>query len=131
VSESLGNRTAVYESTLRNTLGSLTQKLRFGLRETGGELPDFVPQEQPLDVAVLRLIDAPEKAKRLAALLEQAKDPRFHALPHTAQRVQSFQVSLNLRGSLQSLQVTLISKIPCNLSRLLRPKRFLQSFQVV
>eukprot|EP00897_Mesotaenium_endlicherianum_P008784 jgi/Mesen1/7934/ME000422S07085 len=44
-----------------------------------------------LDGAVLRLVDLPDKASRLHNLLEQARDPRFHALPRGAQRVQALQ----------------------------------------
>ncbi|CAN6705518.1 unnamed protein product [Malus baccata var. baccata] len=43
-----------------------------------------------LDVAAVRLIDVPEKARKLFNLLSQSKDPRFHALPLASQRVAAF-----------------------------------------
>ncbi|KAM1141884.1 hypothetical protein ACFX2I_041798 [Malus domestica] len=48
-----------------------------------------------LDVAAVRLIDVPEKARKLFNLLSQSKDPRFHALPLASQRVAAFADTVN------------------------------------
>ncbi|CAG7909688.1 conserved oligomeric Golgi complex subunit 7-like [Brassica rapa] len=48
-----------------------------------------------LDVAAIRLVDVPEKARKLLNLLEQSKDPRFHALPLASQRVAAFEDTVN------------------------------------
>ncbi|CAI5492641.1 unnamed protein product [Closterium sp. Naga37s-1] len=48
-----------------------------------------------VDVAVLRLAEYPDKAQRLARLLDELRDPRIHALPRTAQRVRSFQEAVS------------------------------------
>ncbi|GBG80986.1 hypothetical protein CBR_g31542 [Chara braunii] len=106
VADTLARRVAVFEASLRTSLASLSSKL-LGVQE-----PSTLQQQDDtslltltsprdskwdaaggvvMEVSALRLQDAPEKAKRLGALLEQAKDPRFHALPHTSQKVQAFQ----------------------------------------
>ncbi|GFY83567.1 conserved oligomeric Golgi complex component-related / COG complex component-like protein [Actinidia rufa] len=48
-----------------------------------------------LDVAAVRLLDVPEKARKIFNLLEQSKDPRFHAFPLASQRVAAFADTVN------------------------------------
>lgn len=107
VADSLRSRSSVFEASLRATLARLNTTLQIsnvlasvgqarlsGADVAGNEELSKVGAST-LDMAVLRLIDAPEKARRLFNLLEQAKDPRFHALPHTSQRVAAFEDAVN------------------------------------
>ncbi|XP_051138387.1 conserved oligomeric Golgi complex subunit 7 [Andrographis paniculata] len=106
VSEGLTSRTSVFEASLRSTLARLSTNLSSSLYSSSlnqkqfhvddnesGRLP--TAGKASLDVAALRLFDAPEKARKLFNLLEQSKDPRFHALPLTSQRVAAFADSVN------------------------------------
>eukprot|EP01018_Ginkgo_biloba_P014591 Gb_05711 [translate_table: standard] len=107
VADGLSSRSSVFEASLRATLARLSTSLQIsnilasiGQTHTFGA--DVTRNEEPskagtatLDMAALHLIDAPEKARRLSNLLEQAKDPRFHALPHTSQRVGAFSDAVN------------------------------------
>ncbi|KAJ1418495.1 Conserved oligomeric Golgi complex subunit 7 [Sesbania bispinosa] len=68
-----------------------------------------------LDMATLRLVDVPEKARKLFNLLNQSKDPRFHALPHASQRVAAFADTVN-----ELVYDVLISKVRQRLSDLSR-----------
>lgn len=107
VSDCLTSRSAVFEASLRATLARLSTNLSasvFGSRidqnqshgndiDGNGDLT--MAGRAALDVAALRLIDAPEKARKLFNLLEQTKDPRFHALPAASQRVAAFGDTVN------------------------------------
>eukprot|EP00850_Spirogloea_muscicola_P009387 SM000052S17779 [mRNA] locus=s52:718780:723671:+ [translate_table: standard] len=101
VADMLGGRAAVFEASLKATLGRLS--LRLVLPVTSGARPEHaVIAADPhrtaaatVDASVLRLVDMSEKARRLASLLEQSADPRFHALPRTAQRLQALQESVS------------------------------------
>eukprot|EP00850_Spirogloea_muscicola_P014912 SM000110S18919 [mRNA] locus=s110:433576:438452:+ [translate_table: standard] len=101
VADTLGGRAAVFEASLKATLGRLSHRLV--LPVTSGARPEHaVIAADPhgtaaatVDASVLRLVDMPEKARRLASLLEQSADPRFHALPRTAQRLQALQESVS------------------------------------
>ncbi|KAK6936301.1 Conserved oligomeric Golgi complex subunit 7 [Dillenia turbinata] len=64
-----------------------------------------------LDVAAVRLADVPDKARKLFNLLEQSKDPRFHALPLASQRVAAFADAVN-----ELVYDVLISKVRQRLS---------------
>eukprot|EP00899_Mesostigma_viride_P002758 jgi/Mesvir1/12483/Mv10242-RA.1 len=136
VASSLCSRVAVFEMTLRGTLGDLYLKLASsdvvasalgGAGGTGGasralaganasadgEEPsrqsgDGYPLSQgsggrggansgsggadkePVHAWEVRLAENHGKCRRLLALLEQARDMRLNALPHTSQRVQTF-----------------------------------------
>eukprot|EP00850_Spirogloea_muscicola_P009999 SM000057S18429 [mRNA] locus=s57:547827:552731:- [translate_table: standard] len=101
VADTLGGRAAVFEASLKATLGRLSHRLV--LPVASGARPEHaVIAADPhgtaaatVDASVLRLVDMPEKARRLASLLEQSADPRFHALPRTAQRLQTLQESVS------------------------------------
>ncbi|KAH9309805.1 hypothetical protein KI387_037716 [Taxus chinensis] len=107
VADSLSSRSSVFEASLRaslarlnttlqisNVLASIGQTRIFGADVNGSDELSKAGAAT-FDMAALRLIDAPEKARRLSNLLEQAKDPRFHALPHTSQRVGAFSDAVN------------------------------------
>lgn len=110
VAESLNSRTAVFEATLCATLRRLGERLCLSkLLSSIGQANAFSGKNQPtvesivgqsggplsFDMAVLRLFDKPDKARRLNNLLEQAKDTGFHALAHTSGLVVSFSDSVN------------------------------------
>ncbi|KAH0906185.1 hypothetical protein HID58_038012 [Brassica napus] len=61
--------------------------------QTAGDLS--MAGRSSLDVAAIRLVDVPEKARKLLNLLEQSKDPRFHALPLASKRVAAFADTVN------------------------------------
>eukprot|EP00252_Welwitschia_mirabilis_P007981 TRINITY_DN19689_c0_g1_i1.p1 TRINITY_DN19689_c0_g1~~TRINITY_DN19689_c0_g1_i1.p1 ORF type:complete len:847 (-),score=167.14 TRINITY_DN19689_c0_g1_i1:101-2641(-) len=101
VADSLSSRSSVFEASLRATLVRLSSTLLIlslaDLSQANAlNIGVFKNEENlkantsRLDIAALRLVDAPEKARRLSSLLEQAKDPRFHALPHASQKVAAF-----------------------------------------
>lgn len=82
VAEGLSSRSAVFEASLRATLSRLgTSLLSRVLTSSMSPLPlpvsekedldDTVAGPVGLDIAILRLINSPEKARRLAGLLEQ------------------------------------------------------------
>lgn len=107
VAEGLSSRSAVFEASLRATLSRLgtslqpsrvltSSTLSFPLITSEKEdLDDTFAGPMGLDISILRLFSTPEKAKRLSSLFEQAKDPQFHALPHTSQRVAAFTDAVN------------------------------------
>ncbi|KAI3508182.1 hypothetical protein L1887_23186 [Cichorium endivia] len=106
VADCLSSRSSVFEASLRATLARLNTNLSsavFGssidpnssheMIDGGGDLS--MAGRAALDMAALRLFDAPEKARKLFNLLEQSKDPRFHALPVASQRVSAFVDTVN------------------------------------
>ncbi|GJT15619.1 conserved oligomeric Golgi complex subunit 7 [Tanacetum coccineum] len=106
VADCLSSRSAVFEASLKATLARLNTNLSaavFGSsidpnssHETIDGTGDLsMAGRAALDVAALRLFDAPEKARKLFNLLEQSKDPRFHALPVASQRVSAFVDTVN------------------------------------
>ncbi|KAL0927617.1 hypothetical protein M5K25_001808 [Dendrobium thyrsiflorum] len=105
VADCLTSRASVFEASLRATLARIGTSLSlsvFGSNidqsylvsgNANVELP--LVGRAALDVASLRLSNMPEKTRKLFNLLEQSKDPRFHALPLTAQRVAAFADTVN------------------------------------
>ncbi|KAK4385128.1 Conserved oligomeric Golgi complex subunit [Sesamum angolense] len=107
VADCLTSRTSVFEASLRSTLARLSTNLSFSVygssldqnqshvdnNDGSGDLS--TAGKASLDVAALRLVDVPEKARKLFNLLEQSKDPRFHALPLASQRVAAFAEAVN------------------------------------
>ncbi|XP_030532928.1 conserved oligomeric Golgi complex subunit 7 isoform X2 [Rhodamnia argentea] len=107
VADCLTSRSSVFEAYLRATLARLGTSLSvavFGsildqnqshlVNDEGNGERSFVSRAA-FDVAAIRLIDAPEKARKLFNLLDQLKDPRFHALPRASQRVAAFADTVN------------------------------------
>lgn len=123
VADCLTSRSSVFEASLRATLARLSTSLSvsvFGssldqnrlhvMNDDGnGEPP--LGGRAALDVAAVRLVDVPEKARKLFNLLEQSKDPRFHALPLASQRVAAFAETVN-----ELVYDVLISKVRQRLS---------------
>ncbi|GAB2294114.1 Golgi transport complex subunit 7 [Dionaea muscipula] len=123
VADCLTSRSSVFEASLRSTLARLSTTLAlsvFGSHldqnqlhvtsdDVSGELTSV--GRAALDVATIRLVDAPEKARKLFNLLEQSKDPRFHALPVASQRVSAFAETVN-----ELVYDVLISKVRQRLS---------------
>ncbi|KAF3780650.1 Conserved oligomeric Golgi complex subunit 7 [Nymphaea thermarum] len=107
VADGLTSRSSVFEASLRATLVRLSTSLSLSvlgpafeqLHLSADDIPSnaesFLSGKGALDIAVLRLTDVPEKAKKLFNLLEQSKDPRFHALPLASQRVAAFAELVN------------------------------------
>lgn len=107
VADCLTSRSSVFEASLRATLARLNSSLSISLfgtnldqnlshltsEQTAGDLS--MAGRAALDVAAIRLVDVPEKARKLLNLLEQSKDPRFHALPLASQRVAAFADTVN------------------------------------
>ncbi|CDY56655.1 BnaA02g11250D [Brassica napus] len=107
VSDCLTSRSSVLEASLRATLARLNSSLSISLfgtnldqnlshltsEQTAGDLS--MAGRASLEVAAIRLVDVPEKARKLLNLLEQSKDPRFHALPLASQRVATFADTVN------------------------------------
>ncbi|KAK3131052.1 hypothetical protein QOZ80_6BG0501400 [Eleusine coracana subsp. coracana] len=125
VADCLTSRTSVFEASLRATLARIGTN--FSLSGFGNNL-DKSPSttadetaEMPLggraalDIAAIRLSDLPDKSKKLFTVLEQSKDPRFHALPHTSQRVAAFSDTVN-----ELVYDVLISKVRHRLSEVAR-----------
>ncbi|MCL7046287.1 hypothetical protein MKW94_027037 [Papaver nudicaule] len=127
VADCLTSRSSVFEASLRSTLARLSTSLSLsvfgssldlnqshvGTDDGNGELS--LAGRASLDVAALRLIDDPEKARRLFGLLDQSKDPRFHALPLASQRVTAFADTVN-----ELVYDVLISKVRQRLSDVAR-----------
>ncbi|XP_052186877.1 conserved oligomeric Golgi complex subunit 7 [Diospyros lotus] len=124
VADCLTSRSSVFEASLRATLARLSTSLSFSvfgsmldlknhahvsIDDRSGELSSG--GRAALDVAALRLLDIPEKARKLFNLLEQSKDPRFHALPVASQRVTAFTDAVN-----ELVYDVLISKVRQRLS---------------
>ncbi|KAH6756445.1 conserved oligomeric Golgi complex component-related / COG complex component-like protein [Perilla frutescens var. hirtella] len=107
VADCLTSRISVFEASLKSTLARLSTNLSFSaygsnLDQNQSHLDDNdgnggfpTAGKASFDVAALRLVDAPEKARKLFNLLEQSKDPRFHALPLASQRVAAFSEAVN------------------------------------
>eukprot|EP00249_Psilotum_nudum_P015430 c25323_g1_i1 orf=411-2639(+) len=109
VADSLSSRSAVFEASLRSTLNRLGGQLRLpnivtstdqvaasGEGTIGAEVTIIVSGGPSVfDMALLRLVDGTDKVRRLNNLLEQTKDPRFHALAHTSQRLGAFIEAVN------------------------------------
>ncbi|TVU08484.1 hypothetical protein EJB05_41889 [Eragrostis curvula] len=125
VADCLTSRTSVFEASLRATLARIGTN--FSLSGFGANLdksPSTTADEDAemplggraaLDVATIRLSDLPDKSKKLFTLLEQSKDPRFHALQHTSQRVAAFSDTVN-----ELVYDVLISKVRHRLSEVAR-----------
>ncbi|KAH9678405.1 Conserved oligomeric Golgi complex subunit 7 [Citrus sinensis] len=123
VADCLTSRSSVFEASLRATLARLSTSLSLSVFGSSldqkqsqsanvdghGELS--VGGRAALDVAAVRLIDVPEKARKLFNLLDQSKDPRFHALPLASQRVAAFADAVN-----ELVYDVLISKVRQRLS---------------
>ncbi|KAK4359020.1 hypothetical protein RND71_021249 [Anisodus tanguticus] len=107
VADCLTSRSSVFEASLKATLARLSTSLSLSVFRSSidqdktnvvtddgsGQLS--VARKAALDVAAVRLVDIPEKARKLLNLLEQSKDPRFHALPVASQRVTAFTDAVN------------------------------------
>ncbi|KAM1471320.1 hypothetical protein COP2_042998 [Malus domestica] len=107
VADCLTSRSSVFEASLRATLARLSTTLSVSVfgssvdqnpshlaSDDGNGFPSLGGRAA-LDVAAVRLIDVPEKARKLFNLLSQSKDPRFHALPLASQRVAAFADTVN------------------------------------
>ncbi|KAL2555979.1 conserved oligomeric Golgi complex component-related protein [Forsythia ovata] len=107
VADCLTSRSSVFEASLRSTLARLSTNLslsvfgtsidqnRSNVADVDGSGELSMAGRAALDVAAVRLVDVPEKARKLFNLLEQSKDPRFHALPLASQRVATFAEAVN------------------------------------
>lgn len=125
VADCLTSRTSVFEASLRATLARIGTN--FSLSGFGSSLdksPAGTADENPgvpvggraaLDIAAIRLTNLPDKSKKLFSVLEQSKDPRFHALPVTSQRVAAFSDTVN-----ELVYDVLISKVRQRLSEISR-----------
>ncbi|CAL5049214.1 unnamed protein product [Urochloa decumbens] len=125
VADCLTSRTSVFEASLRATLARIGTN--FSLSGFGSSLdkpPAAIADEKSdlplggraaLDIAAIRLSDLPDKSKKLLTVLEQSKDPRFHALPLTSQRVAAFSDTVN-----ELVYDVLISKVRQRLSEVAR-----------
>jgi len=125
VADCLTSRTSVFEASLRATLarigtnfslsgfGSSLDKSPVAIADENADLP--LGGRAALDIAAIRLSDLPEKSKKLLTVLEQSKDPRFHALPLTSQRVAAFSDTVN-----ELVYDVLISKVRQRLSDVAR-----------
>ncbi|KAJ6415386.1 hypothetical protein OIU84_004225 [Salix udensis] len=123
VADCLTSRSSVFEASLRATLARISTSLSLSVFGSSldqnqshvtiidGNGEPSLGQRAALDVAVVRLVDAPEKARKLFNLLDQSKDPRFHALPHASQRVTAFADAVN-----ELVYDVLISKVRQRLS---------------
>jgi hypothetical protein len=107
VADCLTSRAAVFEASLKATLARLSTNLSISVfgssldpkkshtSDNNGSSEFSSAGRAALDVASLRLVNAPEKARKLFSLLEQSKDARFHALPVASQRVGTFAETVN------------------------------------
>ncbi|KAF2315772.1 hypothetical protein GH714_040341 [Hevea brasiliensis] len=123
VADCLTSRSSVFEASLKATLARLSTSLSlsvFGfnldqnqshITANDGNGEQSLGGRAALDVATVRLVDAPEKARKLFNLLNQSKDPRFHALPLASQRVAAFADTVN-----ELVYDVLISKVRQRLS---------------
>ncbi|KAI9115329.1 hypothetical protein K1719_013648, partial [Acacia pycnantha] len=122
VADSLTSRASVFEASLRATLARLSTSLSLSVfgssldqNQVTNGTEDGLGGRAALDVASLRLVDVPEKARKLFSLLNQSKDPRFHALPLASQRVAAFADTVN-----ELVYDVLISKVRQRLSEVAR-----------
>ncbi|KAF8658686.1 hypothetical protein HU200_059161 [Digitaria exilis] len=125
VADCLTSRTSVFEASLRATLarigtnfslsgfGSSLDKSPAAISDENVDLP--LGGRAALDIATIRLSDLPDKSKKLLTVLEQSKDPRFHALSLTSQRVATFSDTVN-----ELVYDVLISKVRQRLSEVAR-----------
>ncbi|XP_021769234.1 conserved oligomeric Golgi complex subunit 7-like [Chenopodium quinoa] len=121
VADCLTSRSSVFEASLRATLSRLSTSLPasvFSVDQNQRQLAidnEYanvnLDERAALDMASVRLVDAPEKARKLVGLLEQSKDPRFHALPLASQSVATFAETVN-----ELVYDVLISKVRQRLS---------------
>ncbi|OMO98121.1 Conserved oligomeric Golgi complex subunit 7 [Corchorus olitorius] len=123
VADCLTSRSSVFEASLRATLARLSTSLSFSvfgssldqnhlhIMNDDGNAESTLGGRAALDVAAVRLVDVPEKARKLFNLLDQSKDPRFHALPLASQRVAAFAETVN-----ELVYDVLISKVRQRLS---------------
>ncbi|XP_027353668.1 conserved oligomeric Golgi complex subunit 7 isoform X2 [Abrus precatorius] len=121
VADSLTSRSSVFEASLRATLARLSTTLSFSAFGSSLDQNQTINSgvdgelsfggRAALDMATLRLVDVPEKARKLFNLLNQSKDPRFHALPLASQRVAAFADTVN-----ELVYDVLISKVRQRLS---------------
>ncbi|CAI0380971.1 unnamed protein product [Linum tenue] len=123
VADCLTSRSSVFEASLRAALARVSTSLSFSVfgssldqnyshgGNTDGDGQPSLGGRAALDVAAIRLVDVPEKARKLFNLLDQSKDPRFHALPHASQRVAGFVDTIN-----ELVYDVLISKVRQRLS---------------
>ncbi|KDP22425.1 hypothetical protein JCGZ_26256 [Jatropha curcas] len=123
VADCLMSRSSVFEASLRATLGRLSTTLSLSVLGSSldqnqshvaandGNGEPSLGGRAALDVAAVRLVDVPEKARKLFNLLDQSKDPRFHALPVASQRVAAFADTVN-----ELVYDVLISKVRQRLS---------------
>ncbi|KAG0491930.1 hypothetical protein HPP92_005328 [Vanilla planifolia] len=104
VADCLTSRASVFEASLRATLARIGTSLSLSVlgssldrshKSNDAKVETPIAGRAALDVAALRLRDMPEKARKLFNLLEQSKDPRFHALPLASQRVAAFADTVN------------------------------------
>ncbi|XP_019149687.1 PREDICTED: conserved oligomeric Golgi complex subunit 7-like isoform X2 [Ipomoea nil] len=107
VADCLTSRSSVFEASLKATLARLRTNLSFSVfgsslnqnqshaANDDGSGQVAVTGRAALDVAAVRLIGVPEKARKLLNLLKQSKDPQFHALPVASQRVTAFADAVN------------------------------------
>ncbi|KAJ6845090.1 conserved oligomeric Golgi complex subunit 7 isoform X1 [Iris pallida] len=121
VADCLTSRASVFEASLRATLARIGTSFSLSVHSSSLDQSRLATDEESgeasrvgkasLDAAALRLSDLPEKARKLFNLLEQSKDPRFHALPLTSQRVVAFADTVN-----ELVYDVLISKVRQRLS---------------
>ncbi|KAK7258183.1 hypothetical protein RIF29_32696 [Crotalaria pallida] len=123
VADNLTSRSSVFEASVRATLARLSTTLSFSafgssLDQNQNQIINGNEDGEPsfggraaLDMATLRLVGVPEKARKLFNLLTQSKDPRFHALPLASQRVAAFADTVN-----ELVYDVLISKVRQRLS---------------
>ncbi|KAF6140397.1 hypothetical protein GIB67_013166 [Kingdonia uniflora] len=105
VADCLTSRSSVFEASLRATLARLSTSLSLSIfgssldqnqsHVNDGNGESSLAGRAVLDVAALRLVDVPDKARRLFNVLDQSKDTRFHALPLASQRVAAFADTVN------------------------------------
>ncbi|RAL51362.1 unnamed protein product [Cuscuta campestris] len=124
VADSLTSRSSVFEASLKATLARLSTNLSFSVfgssldqnhSHDDGSGQMSVTGRAALDVAAVRLLGIPEKARKLLNLLEQSKDPRFHALPIASQRVSTFADAVN-----ELVYDVLVSKVRLHLNNVSR-----------
>ncbi|KAF4364898.1 hypothetical protein F8388_020612 [Cannabis sativa] len=122
VSDCLTSRSSVFEASLRATLARLSTTLSFSVFGSNvDQSPSHVGDDSngeasvggraALDAAAVRLVDIPEKARKLFNLFNQSKDPRFHTLQLASQRVTTFADTVN-----ELVYDVLISKVRQRLS---------------
>lgn len=123
VADCLTSRSSVFEASLRATLARLNTSLNLSVFGSSlDQNQSYIVSDDgtgevslggraALDVAAVRLVDVPEKARKLFSLLNQSKDPRFHALPLASQRVAAFADAVN-----ELVYDVLISKVRQRLS---------------